>query len=62
MFSSFLQVSEQDHLMLNSTADLFNDAIPVPASDEAGNTYHHSKTSSTDFPRSRPVTCAEKAF
>lgn len=48
--------------MLNSTADLFNNAIPVPASDEAGKTQHHHKTSSTDFFGSGPVAGAKKRF
>lgn len=30
--------------MLNSTAGLLNDAIPVPASDEISKTQHHHKT------------------
>lgn len=55
-------MSEQDHLMLNSTTDLFNNAILIPASDEAGKTYHHCKTSSTDFLGSGPVAGAKKHF
>lgn len=48
--------------MLNSTTDLFNNAIPVPASNESGKTYHHCKTSSTDFLGSDPAAGAKKHF
>lgn len=48
--------------MLKSTTDLFNDAVPVPASDAAGKNYHHRKTSRTDFLGSGPVAGAKKHF